>query len=97
MKIQSGEHQASKENMDWELHKGHGSRTFRETVKFAEPFQVPPTVVVGLTMFDIHAEQNARLMVYVVKAEFNQFTIEYRTWASSRVLEARASWFAYGK
>lgn len=97
MKIQSGEHQASKKNIDWELHKGHGPRTFRETVRFEEPFTRPPKVVVGLTMFDIAASgENARLMVYVVETEFDRFKIEYRTWSGAKVLEARAGWIAYG-
>ncbi len=96
MKIQSGEHQASSKNLEWELHKGHGPRTFRETVRFPEPFSRPPKVVVSLSMFDIAAGQNARLMVYVVQTEFDSFTIEYRTWNNTKCVEARAAWVAYG-
>lgn len=97
MKIQSGEHTASKQHIDWELHKGHGPRTHREVVKFPSPFGKPPNVVVGLTMFDLVAGDHARVMVYVVNTEFNQFTIEYRTFGGCKVGEVRAFWLAYGE
>ena len=96
MKIQSGEHQASLKDFDWDLHKGHGPRTFKATISFPSAFRVPPTVVVSLTMFDIASGQNARLMTYVHEAEHDKFTIAYRTWNNTWVNEARASWIAYG-
>ena len=97
MKLQSATDRQSKDNMEWELHKGHGPRSHTVTVTFPEEFAVPPTVVVSLVGFDVHAGHNARLEVKASHAEHNQFRLTYRTWGDTYVHQAEASWIAYGK
>lgn len=97
MKIQSGADRQSKDDPEWELHKGYGPRSHTVTVKFPEEFAVPPTVVVALKSFDIHEGHNVRIEVRATRVEHNQFRLTYRTWANTYVHEAQASWIAYGK
>jgi len=97
LKIQSGTDHQSKDDPEWELHKGYGSRSHTVTVRFPEEFAVPPTVSVALKSFDMHAGKNPRIEVKASRVEHNQFRLTYRTWADTYVHEAQVSWIAYGK
>lgn len=97
MKIQSGATEVSKDELEWELHKGSGPRSFSQRVAFEEDFAVPPTVVISLSGFDIHKDKNVRLQVRAVRVEAHQFTAIFKTWGDSWVHTARAVWIAYGK
>ena len=96
MKIQSGTAMGSKDEFDWELHKGHGPRSFRTTIGFDQPFSQPPKVVLSLVGFDIQEGEPSRIWVKVHKTEHNQFQLEYKTWASTKVHSMRVHWIAYG-
>jgi hypothetical protein len=99
MKIQSGTAKAGHDDMDWELHKGHGVRTHRFKVAFPEPFSVPPTVSVALTGFDARPKEgeNTRLDVRVVGTEHDKFKVEYKTDGFMKVMRVSISWIAYGE
>lgn len=97
MKIQSGVDHQNSDDFDWDLHKGYGKRTFKVNVKFKEAFEVPPEVCISLTAFDLQEGDNARLEVAVSKIEFNQFTLEYKTWGSTKLHRATVNWLAHGK
>jgi hypothetical protein len=95
MKIQSGEVEGTKDDMEWELHKGAGPRSWSKNVVFDEAFAGPPTVVASLTGFDMHNGKNGRLQVRAVRADHQQFTLVIKTWGDSWVHTARAAWIAY--
>lgn len=75
---------------------GSGPRIERQQVRFSEPFAAAPTVHVSVTMWDIAVSANQRADIAVANVTPEGFTIEFRTWADTRVARIRAGWMAIG-
>lgn len=73
-----------------------GQREVRVPVRFSEAFTAPPSVWVGLAMWDIAANANARIDLRAEEITNDGFTISFRTWDDTRIARARASWQALG-
>lgn len=71
-------------------------RRFSIPVVFDAPFQVPPVVQIGLTLFDIDQRDSGRLSVTAESITESGFEIVFTTWSSTRVYAASASWLAVG-
>lgn len=77
----------------WE---GAGPRLEARTVRFAQAFVEPPTVQVGLTMWDIAHDANQRVDLRAAEITCEGFRVEFRTWGDTRVARVRVSWLAIG-
>lgn len=75
---------------------GQGPREARVAVVFAERFTAPPSVWVGLTMWDIASGANARIDLRAEEVTRDGFAIRLRTWDDTRIARARAGWQAIG-
>lgn len=75
---------------------GKGPREVRVREDFAEPFLAPPTVTIGISMWDIDRNSNSRADISVEKVTETGFEIVFRTWADTRVARIRADWLAIG-
>lgn len=75
---------------------GEGPREVRVRQAFAEPFLAPPTVTVGISMWDIDCNTNSRVDISAEEITETGFEIVFRTWADTRVARIRADWLAIG-
>lgn len=79
-----------------EMWTGTGPRAFRQPVKFSEAFMAPPTIHIGLSMWDLDNQQNQRVDISADDIGQAGFTIVFRTWGDTRVARVRAEWLAIG-
>jgi hypothetical protein len=82
---------------DGEMWTGEGERELRTPVVFTEPFEGPPMVHIGLSMWDMDRETNPRVDIAAEKISENGFEIVFRTWGNTRVARVRADWIALGE
>lgn len=75
---------------------GQGSRESRHAISFAEPFAAPPSVMVGLSMWDIDHRHNSRAEISAEAIRADGFDLVFRTWGDSRIARVRADWTALG-
>lgn len=81
---------------DGEMWTGTGPRSHRAEVRFETPFATPPTVQVGVSMWDIDQKSNQRADISAEDITLEGFTIVFRTWGDTRVARIRADWLALG-
>ena len=65
-------------------------------VDFERSFVAAPVVQIGVTGFDIHNGDNARLQVGLLSVDHKGFTVELRTWWNSRLWSVNLNWIAIG-
>jgi hypothetical protein len=75
---------------------GSGPREVRQIQEFDEPFLEPPAVTVGISMWDIDHQANARVDISADNITVKGFEIVFRTWSDSRIARIRADWMAIG-
>lgn len=75
---------------------GQGDRENRHVVRFKEAFSAPPSVMVGVSMWDIDHKHNARADITAENVTETGFHIVFRTWGDSRIARIRADWTAIG-
>jgi hypothetical protein len=75
---------------------GTGSRESRHVVMFKEAFVDPPSVMVGLSMWDMDSKTNPRADVVAENVTAKGFHLVFRTWGDTRVARVRADWTAIG-
>ncbi len=76
---------------------GSGPREARQEQLFAEPFQSPPVVTVGISMWDMDHKTNSRVDVTAENVTALGFDIVFRTWADTHIARIRADWLAIGQ
>jgi len=76
---------------------GHGPREIRRSVSFKEAFTSPPTVTVGISMWDLDQKTNQRSDISAEKVTASGFDIVFKTWGDTRVARIRADWLAIGE
>ena len=81
---------------DGEMWTGTGVRERRKLIKFSAKFRVPPSVHVGLSLWDMDAQANIRAEVVAEEVTNLGFHLVFRTWGDSRVARVRMSWLAIG-
>ena len=82
---------------DGEMWSGTGPREVRHKVTFSQPFRKPPTVQVGISMWDMDQKTNMRADISAVNITTDGFDILFSTWADTRIARIRASWMAIGE
>lgn len=82
---------------DGEMWTGSGPRKLRSAILFSEPFLMPPTVTVSMSMWDIAGESNQRADILAENVTEKGFDILFRTWGDTRVARVRADWLAIGE
>ncbi len=75
---------------------GQGPRESRHIVKFAERFTDIPTVLVGMSMWDMDQKTNSRADLQAENITVDGFHLVFRTWGDTRVARVRADWTAIG-
>lgn len=75
---------------------GSGPREVRQQETFSEAFAEPPAVAVGISMWDMDHEANARVDISAESITTKGFEIVIRTWADTRIARIRADWMAIG-
>lgn len=66
----------------------------QHTVYFQQPYQTPPAVVIGTTMFDLPGNENVRLTIELESVTKEGFAIIARTWATSIIYSTGVYWMA---
>ncbi len=76
---------------------GSGPREVRVHQDFDESFVAPPSVMVGLSMWDIDHKKNSRVDLLAEDVTSTGFDFVFRTWSDTRVARIRAEWTAIGQ
>ncbi|MBF9046199.1 hypothetical protein LSUCC0031_03625 [Rhodobacterales bacterium LSUCC0031] len=76
---------------------GDGPRERRRKITFAQAFQSPPLVHVGIAMWDMDGGTNQRADLRAEAVSPTGFELVFRTWGDSRVARIRADWIALGE
>ncbi len=76
---------------------GSGERSIAVNIRFSEAFLDPPTVMVGLAMWDLGQGTNARGDLSTRRITPTDFEIVFKTWEDTRVARIRADWIAIGE
>ncbi len=96
--VDSGEVQLFSDfETDGEMWIGDGPRESRKLIKFSAKYRVPPTVTVGLSLWDMDCERNVRAEVVAEEVTNLGFHLVFRTWADSRIARVRMSWMSIGE
>lgn len=74
-----------------------GPREVRTKVSFSEAFRHPPTVTVGISMWDVDSSSNLRTDIKADNITRAGFEIVFKTWGDSKLARMRASWLAIGE
>lgn len=82
---------------DGEMWTGDGPRARARLIKFSQKFRMPPTVQVGLSLWDMDSETNIRAEVVAEQVTNLGFQLVFRTWGDSRVARVRMNWLAIGE
>lgn len=72
------------------------TRYFRYTVYFANPFEAPPVIHLGLTGFDIDQRDSGRVSLRATDITPTSFVAEIVTWRETRIYSVAFSWLALG-
>jgi len=72
------------------------ARVFHFTVYFAQPFEAPPIVHLGLTGFDLDQRDSNRLILRATQITNASFVAEITSWRETRVYSVEFSWLALG-
>ncbi|NCO87565.1 MAG: hypothetical protein GW886_13135 [Rhodobacterales bacterium] len=75
---------------------GDGPRQTRAHVQFSDAFLDAPSVIVGLSMWDMSNIANARADVTTEDVTAQGFAILFRTWGDSKIARVRVRWQAIG-
>jgi H-type lectin domain len=75
---------------------GHGAREKRVAVTFDQPFTDIPSILVGISMWDMDHKTNSRVDIHAEAVTITGFEIVFRTWGDSRIARIRAEWTAIG-
>mgnify|MGYP000029452114 FL=1 len=79
-----------------EMWSGSGPRAIRREVRFSQPFRAKPAVTVGISLWDIAHDANARAEIRAENITREGFEIVFNTWGDTRVARIRADWTAIG-
>jgi hypothetical protein len=75
---------------------GFAEITVRRVVRFDAGFLEPPTVLVGVSLWDCDSSANLRADIAADAVTTEGFEIVFRTWADSRIARIRVGWTAMG-
>lgn len=76
---------------------GNGPRQVSTPIQFSEGFASTPAVQVGMSMWDLDQQTNARADISAQNITPQGFEIVFKTWGDTRVARIKASWLAIGE
>lgn len=86
---------AAKENIgSYNLHQGSGERMTTFSVKFPQPFEKTPEILLSVTQVDASSKTNVRYNVEVMHVDTDGFKIKIRTWADTQLYSISGFWLA---
>lgn len=85
---------ANNSNPAWSLAEGEGTRRAFQTIEFPEPFDEIPELILSVNSWDAIESANLRLTISYKNLTREGFTLEYRTWADSKIYGVGVQWFA---
>jgi hypothetical protein len=96
MHIQAGNHAVDDNDRSFQAFKdGEGERYCEHAVKFEQPFEEVPQILVALNHLDVESHTALRLSVTAEKISASGFTLRYSTWANTQVFGVGAQWIAF--
>lgn len=96
MHIQAGHHAVADNDRAFRAFKdGEGERHFEHGVKFEQPFEDVPQILVALNRLDIASHAALKVSVTAETISVAGFTLRYSTWADTRILGVGAQWMAF--
>jgi H-type lectin domain len=75
---------------------GSGDRDCRFPIRFSDPFVAPPSVLVGISLWDMDHKTNMRADLTAEQVTETGFHLVFRTWGDTRIARIRADWTAIG-
>jgi hypothetical protein len=93
--IESGVFDVNTNTKGYTLDKNSGDRIFTLEVRFNNPFETIPNVVVGLNKMEFDKNTNARVDVQATAVSRDGFVLRIKTWGDTRVLVLGGSWVAH--
>lgn len=75
---------------------GNGAREVRATIPFASGFRDVPTVMLGISLWDMDHQTNMRADLQAEKVTAQSFDLVFRTWGDTRIARIRVDWTALG-
>lgn len=75
---------------------GEGPRERRHAVAFSRSFQAPPSIILGIGLWDVKAGANLRADITADAVTAEGFEIVFRTWGDTQIARIRADWAALG-
>ena len=74
-----------------------GDREVRVIVRFTQPFQRPPHIIIGITGMDSSKGQNLRFSLNADNISTQKFELVFKTWADTKIARANVNWTAIGQ
>ena len=75
---------------------GGGGREWVKTITFSKAFNMPPKVMIALSMLDIGVDANIRARMWTQNITEESFDLVYSTWDNTTVFTLGANWLAFG-
>lgn len=94
MTTQIGTLEKGSNDREWHLLNGSGARISDYTIAFPTPFAKVPQVSVSLSRLDVDHTKNLRIRLVAKDIFKTNFSVEFETWADSRIYSATVSWVA---
>lgn len=82
---------------DGDMWAGTGPRKVARDITFSEKFKSPPSINLGISMWDLDQKTNARADISHNNVTREGFQIVFKTWGDTRVARIRADWMAIGE
>jgi len=79
------------------LHKNQGERKYTVEVKFLNPFENIPKVVVGISALDSDKGTNLRYAITPKSVSRDGFTVEVMTWGDTKIYNMCGFWVAHAE
>jgi len=84
-----------KDNPDYQLYTGTGSRSIRRKIPFSPNFHTIPNVIISQYMIDVIAENDARLSADAESISNTNYFLNLSTWKDTKVWGCGCNWLAF--
>jgi hypothetical protein len=79
------------------LDKNIGERTMTIDIKFENPFNKKPQIVLSVTQIDSDKDSNCRYNVEAISISRDGFTLKVHTWGDSKLFSVSGYWVGFTK
>jgi hypothetical protein len=78
----------------YSLDKNNGDRSMTLEIKFDEPFQNIPHILLSISQLDADKDSNIRYKAEAFSISRDGFTLKVQTWSDSRIFSISGYWLA---